>query len=505
MSKQKPNILFIMADQLTPFMLRAYGDKTCRTPNLDEIAARGVVFDNAYSPCPLCSPARAALMAGKMASRVDCYDNASVLSSAEPTMAHYLTLAGYETVLSGKMHLIGPDQQHGFEKRLNTDIYPANLSWIPFERDEKLLGGGEHAKLYTSDNMGLRDWSVGLQYDEETLFCAQNYLRARRLEKLEYGRDPRRPFFLCVSFHHPHEPFYVTREMWEEYRDEPVDIPDFPEDMPVSAMDEWLNNQYHRTDKYPVTDPENLRKMRRCYYALVTYIDRKVGTLIDELKRCGEYDNTAIVFTSDHGDMLGERGMVQKRCFYEWAARVPLILALPSGERAGERDSRPATLLDLLPTFADIAGLERPLEGAEGASLVRPAEPGRVAFSEYHSEGVRTACFMVRDEKYKLVYIHGFDGQLFDLEKDPREMRNLWDNPDYAAIREAMIRRLLSQFDPQDIAAGIQADRAKRRVVRQADELSGKKHDYCYVTDGTALYYRDFTTVPDVAPDKGEG
>ena len=493
----KKNILMIMADQLTPFLLKIYGDRTCRTPNIDKLAAKGVVFDGAYSPCPLCAPARAGMMAGRMPSDIGCYDNASVLPSSEPTLAHCMSLAGYETVLSGKMHFIGPDQFHGFEKRLNTDIYPANLLWIPFIRDEKMLGGGEHAKNYVPGNYGVRPWSVGLQYDEETVFHAVHYLRERWLEKNERGRTSR-PFFLCVSMHHPHEPFYVTPGLWDMYKDADVGIPVCPDGMPVSVMDQWLNEQYHRTDKYRVDDPENLRNLRRCYYALTSYVDGKVGELISALEQTGELENTTVIFTSDHGDMLADRGMVQKRCFYEWSARIPMIIANAPGAKPGTRDDRPASLLDLLPTLADIGGYDGPRGDAEGSSLLREAPPETAVYSENHSEGVRAPCFMIREGKFKLVYIHGYDGQLFNLENDPSEMRDLFRVPEYDEIRKRLTARILKRFDPEKISKIMGEDWQKRRMIRDADNITGLKHDYCPRTDGSKLYYRGDTTIADV-------
>ena len=437
------------------------------------------------------------MMAGRMPSGLGCYDNASVLPSAEPTFAHYLSLAGYETVLSGKMHFIGPDQMHGFEKRLNTDIYPANLLWIPFIRDEKMLGGGEHAKNYVPEFYGVRPWSVGLQYDEETVHQAKHYLRNRWLEKTEHGRN-NKPFFMCVSMHHPHEPFYVTPELWEQYRDTDVDIPECPENMPVSVLDKWLNEQYHRTDVYRIDDPENLKNLRRCYYALTSYIDGKIGELISVLEQTGEFENTSIIFTSDHGDMLGDRGMVQKRCFYEWSAKIPLIVTNAGNLKAGTRDSRPAGLLDILPTLADMCGYDGPMHEIDGSSLLRPAKPGAVVYSENHSEGVRAPCFMIRDKKFKLVYIHNHQGQLFDMENDPREMHDLFGNPEYNEIRLRLTARLLERFDPDKIMKSMPGDWQKRRTIREADALTGLRHDYCPVADGKGQYYRGATTIADV-------
>ena len=493
----KKNVLMIMADQLTPFMLGLYGNKTCLTPNIDRLAERGVVFGNAYTPCPLCAPARAGLMAGRMPSDVGCYDNASVLPSGEPSLAHYMSLAGYETVLSGKMHFIGPDQLHGFEKRLNTDIYPANLLWIPFVRDDKMLGGGEHAKSYISENFGVRPWSVGLQYDEETVYLARHYLRERWLNRNEHGRSTR-PFFLCVSMHHPHEPFYVTPELWDLYKDAEFDIPFSRDSMPVSEMDKWLNEQYHRTDIFRVDDPDNIKNLWRCYCALTTYVDNKVAELISCLEELGELENTAIIFTSDHGDMLGQRGMVQKRCFYEWSSRVPLIVANTGGLNAGTRDNRAASLLDILPTLTEIGEYEGALHDAEGRSLLANASPDAVVFSENHSEGVRSPCFMIRQGRYKLVYIHGYDGQLFDLENDPMELCDLYNVPEYSSIQKNLTDQILKRFDPGKIQEHMAKDLDKRRVIRSADTMSGLSHDYSPRTDGSLLYYRGHTTVPDV-------
>jgi choline-sulfatase len=160
-----PNILLIMADQLMPFLTGAYGHPVVQTPNLDRLAAGGVRFDAAYTPYPLCAPARAVFMAGRYASSLGCFDNAAVLHADQPTISHFLTNAGYETVLSGKMHFIGPDQLHGFSQRLTTDVFPANIQWTPIPGD---LSQGGHAHNYVLPNVGVRPWTKFLSYDEET-------------------------------------------------------------------------------------------------------------------------------------------------------------------------------------------------------------------------------------------------------------------------------------------------------------------------------------------------
>ena len=180
----QPNILLIMADQLTPFMMGCYGNPDVITPNLDALARSSRIYDAAYTANPLCTPARAAMMTGRYTGRLDCYDNASVFSSEIPTLAHYLTHAGYETVLSGKMHFIGPDQLHGFEKRLNTDIYPADFSWLPtyVSAEEHTLQSTQwgNAINYSQKTARPREWNDGLQYDEEVQAKTRDFLYRRK-------------------------------------------------------------------------------------------------------------------------------------------------------------------------------------------------------------------------------------------------------------------------------------------------------------------------------------
>lgn len=162
---EQANILLIMADQLVPFLTGAYGHPVVQTPHLDRLAAEGIRFDAAYTPYPLCAPARVAFMTSRYASRIGCFDNAALFPTDQPTLAHYLTNAGYETVLSGKMHFIGPDQLHGFGRRLTTDVFPANIKWVPVP-DES--GQGGHAHNYVPPNVGVRSWTKFLAFDEET-------------------------------------------------------------------------------------------------------------------------------------------------------------------------------------------------------------------------------------------------------------------------------------------------------------------------------------------------
>ena len=468
-----PNILFIMSDQLIAALTGAYGHPVVRTPNLDRLAAAGIRFDSAYTAFPLCAPGRACLMTGRHASNIGAWDNGALLSADQPTFAHYLTDVGYDTVLSGKMHFVGPDQLHGFRRRLTTDIYSSDFDWVKPEwigikenqgRDyEEVMGSRPvyNARGYTGEGVRIDAWHGALSYDEETHFRSLEYLRAR-------GNQPE-PFLLCASYHHPHEPFWPPQEYWDLYEGADIDIPELPADLDDtwSMMDRWLN-AYHGTRRYDLRDADGLYRLRRAYYGLVTYLDRKVGELLDSLEATGLADNTVIVLTSDHGDMLCEREMVQKRTFYDWACRVPLLVRFPDRWKGGSTCATPVSLLDLLPTFCELAGAEAslPHDGENLLPIIDGDSKDRIIFAQAH-EAVGVPCIMARQGRFKYNYIHGYEAQLFDLETDPGEWHNLCGNPAHAKTEENLRKAILERFDPDAIAGANLESLHRRWVIRQ--------------------------------------
>lgn len=483
MAKTKPNILLIMADQLVPQLTGAYGHNVVQTPNLDRLSTEGITFDAAYSPCPLCVPARASMMTGMYMSNIGAYDNASPIPIEQPTLAHYMTIAGYDTVLAGKMHFIGPDQLHGFRTRFNTNIYPADFSWASTRGAEHQVRR-KHAQQYLGENIHVGRWNQFLSYDEETHLRAREYLHAKGREKL-HDAQGYQPFFLCVSYHHPHEPFWPPQALWDLYEDEPIDVPEFPDELEqsLSTLDRWLNTFHGVEDAAGLRDPQSLYIMRRAYYALVTYIDLKLGELLDALVQNDLEDNTLIIFCSDHGDMLGEKGMVQKRTFHEWSSRVPLIMHFPEGGHKGRRIATPVNLIDLLPTLLEM--VDYPLQdrlALDGVSLLglieNISQSEAFTFSEYHAQGAHAPCFMVREGVYKYIYIHGYDELLFDLENDPGEWRNLATEAEHAENVRKLRGRILEKFDPDAIDRAISKNIPKKLLIKQAMKLNKTKWDY---------------------------
>jgi choline-sulfatase len=472
---RRPNVLLVVADQMTPLLTGLYGHPVVKTPHLNALAEKGVLFDTAYSPCPLCAPARACMLTGTYSSQNGVYDNAAALGCDQPTLCHYLNLMGYDTVLSGKIHFVGPDQLHGFRKRLLPNIYPADFSWTK-SRDHKIPK--THARSYLGSAVHVGRSGRNIEYDERAHTKALDYLTGKGTQKRT--NTSYQPFFLCVSYNFPHEPFWPPKKYWDLYENEPIGIPKLAPDFEKkhSAMDRWLN-RHHGVDKVDLQEPSSLRRLRRAYYALVTYIDDKVGELVARLQTDDLMDDTIIIFTSDHGDMLCEKNMVQKRCFYESSARVPLLVLSPHVGKKGHVSKTPVSLLDIAPTVLDLAGYDG-LESltVDGISLVPFLEgreqPGRAVFSEMHSEGVYATCFMVRKGKYKYIYIHGHDEQLFDLEKDPDEWDDLAHRADYVSIRSELKESIMNRFDPDRIEKELRQSLKKRQFLRKAMSKTGQ-------------------------------
>ena len=260
---ERPNILFIISDQMTTALTGVYGHPVVQTPHLQRLAAESVRFDAAYTPFPLCSPSRACMMTGRHASEIGAWDNGALLPADQVTFAHYLSNAGYDTVLSGKMHFVGPDQLHGFQRRLTTDIYSCHFDWVKPEwiriketqgRDcEQVMGNRStyNAQGYTGDLVRVGVWHNALSDDEEVHFRSVEYLRS-----VAHKSDDV-PFMLCASYHHPHEPFLPPQEYWDLYEGTEIEIPEFPADLDktYSLLDRNLN-AYHGTRRCNLRDAD---------------------------------------------------------------------------------------------------------------------------------------------------------------------------------------------------------------------------------------------------------
>ena len=456
-----------MADQLSAPALPMYGNRVVQAPNLERLADHGAVFDNCYCNFPLCAPSRASLMTGQLASKIGAYDNAAELPAAIPTLTHHLRKMGYRTVISGKMHFVGPDQLHGFGERLTTEIYPSDFTWTP-DWETNL----SFQDMHSVREAGICQRSMQLDYDEEGAHGA--------VQKIyDLAREPeKKPFFLTVSFTHPHDPYITLPEYWNRYKHEEIDLPAVPgiADDKVDPLSRRLNHHFGVT-RDPVTE-EQIRNARHAYYGSISYIDDKIGQLLNTLDETGFGDDTLVVFTTDHGDMLGERGMWYKKAFFEWSAKVPLIMAGP-GKPNSRRVNGNVSLVDLFPTFIDLAGGElsdivSPIDGHSLRDLLEGGDNDQwpdTVYAEMLAEGVQAPCYMIRRGRYKFIYSPGDSPLLFDMVEDPMELVDLAKEADYAAIKKEFMREMYQKWDTEKLTAKILTSQKQRQLVMDAHKM----------------------------------
>ena len=499
MTGRRPNLLILMADQMTPGALPVYGHPVTRAPHIGALAAEGVVFDAAYCNSPLCAPSRAAFMSGRLPSATGAYDNAAEFRADVPTFAHHLRRAGYLTVLSGKMHFCGPDQLHGFEERLTTDIYPADFAWTPdWERPEHRPSW--YHNMGSVIDAGLCVRTNQLDYDDEVVFAAE-----RTLFDIARGTDDR-PFCLVVSLTHPHDPFAIPEPYWGLYRDDDIDVPRVAA-IPPDALDPHSRRLRHvcDMDRAPVTERQ-VRSARRAYYGAISYVDDQIGRLRRALNETGAAGDTVTVFLSDHGEMLGERGLWYKMSFFEPACRVPLVVHAPD-RFAPRRVAAAVSLVDVLPTLVDLAhaGAAPPCPTPiDGRSLLPHLEGGGgghdEAIGEYLAEGAVAPIVMIRRGRHKFVHSPGDPDQLYDLTADPDELTNLAPKPEAADLVAALREEVSRRWDLAALHRDVVTSQRRRRFVFECLRTGARSPswDYQPVQDASRRYVRNDMDLDDL-------
>jgi len=459
----KPNFLIFMVDQLNGTLFGENGPADfLHAPNLRELSNRAVKFTNTYCASPLCAPSRASFMSGLLPSRTGVYDNAAEFPSSIPTFAHYLRKAGYQTTLSGKMHFVGPDQLHGFERRTTTDVYPADYGWTPdWTKPDERIDWWYH-NLGSVTTAGTAETTNQLEYDDEVAFHAKQVLH-------QMSRERENPFCLTVSFTHPHDPFVTRKKYWDLYPEEKLPPLRFPA-LPYEQQDSHSKRLFDMSDwrNFDVSE-QNIIDSRRAYFGNISYVDELIGGIMETLKACEFDDNTIILFLSDHGDMLGERGLWFKMSFFEGSSRVPLFISAPD-QFQPQAISEPTSTLDLFPTLVDLAGLDVPND-LDGQSLV-PAMRGeyeeRQIVVEYAAEGSVAPMLMLREGPYKLNICEVDDDQLYNLDDDPDEKNNLASDPSMADTLNRMKAHLLSAYDLEDFNQDVLVSQKRRLAIYDA-------------------------------------
>jgi choline-sulfatase len=454
-----------MSDEHAPMYSSVYGHPIVQTPNMERLANAGVTFDASYCNSPICMASRMSFMTGRYISNIGAWDNVTPLPSNEITWAHRFRNLGYDVALSGKQHFGGGDQLHGFQAQLARDLH-SELYHPIHQWDDGVVDSEQPWQSVYEAGPGTTEEIIVDDLVQE--------------KSLEYLRDPSRkdtPWVLNASFIAPHFPLIAPQRFWEMYPVEDMDLPEIPE-----GHLENLHPVYKRMSRmfgFPTFPDDIVRQARAGYYALISYLDEKIGQLIDVLEETGQLENTVIIHTSDHGDMTGEHGMWRKSNFYEASSRVPLQIAWQNHIPAGTRIPEVVSLVDVIATICDIAGDETgfPLDGDSFLDLITVGDDNwkDEAFSEYLAHGVINPMAMLRQGRYKLNYSLNDPVELYDLQDDPSEFNNLADSPDHQYIVQTLTNKLLSDWDPVDLNEKVRATQRKNRFIENTIGNSWRK------------------------------
>ena len=494
----QPNILILMVDQLNGTLFPDGPAEWLHAPNLKKLAERSTRFANAYTASPLCAPGRASFMSGQLPSRTGVYDNAAEFRSDIPTYAHHLRRAGYYTCLSGKMHFVGPDQLHGFEDRLTTDIYPADFGWTPDYRKPGERIDWWYHNMGSVTGAGVAETSNQMEYDDEVAYNA-----TAKLYELSRGLDAR-PWALTVSFTHPHDPYVARKKYWDLYEDCAHLLPETPA-MDYDDHDNHAKRIFDANDwrSFDITE-ENIKRSRRAYFANISYLDDKIGEILQVLEDTRQ--EAVILFVSDHGDMLGERGLWFKMSFYEGSARVPLMISAPDLP-AGLIET-PVSTLDVNPTLGALAGLPMDeiapwTDGEDLVPLAKGVERTSPVAMEYAAEASYAPLVSLRYGKWKYNRCSLDPDQLFDLEADPLERVNLADDPAHAGTLQTLRAKSEARWDLARFDADVRASQARRWVVYEALRQGGYyPWDYQPLQKASERYMRNHMNLDTLEGDK---
>lgn len=479
MSDERPNVLLIMSDQHNAQVMGCAGDPVVETPHLDRLAQGGVVLENLYCQAPLCAPSRMSFMSGMLPSQCGVQTNEQILSSAHPTLAHAAGAAGYRPYLSGKMHALGPDQLLGFVDREVGDHGPNYAgAGTPSARGVLDSATGPNMTSLTKIGPGRNAYQVRDEYAAEAVI---SYLHRHAIE--QRSTLERNPFFVSVGLMLPHQPYVARREDYERYagRVGPPRVAG-----PVTDVDRhpFLSWWRETTGLGSGVPEEAVLKARTAYWAMVDRMDRILGTILEAVENLGVSDNTLVVYTSDHGDHIGEHGLWWKQTLLDPAVKVPGVLSWPGVIPAGTRSDRVAGLVDINATIIDALD-GPPLPRSVGRSMLNVLSGTDqswpdIAIAEHCVDrdqpsgvgdidvDVPTGHYqrMVRRGRYKYVDYGHQQPQLFDLADDPEETRDRIDDPKLADVVAELAAHARTGWDPDEVIAETRTSLAEVRLIR---------------------------------------
>ncbi len=447
------NLLFILSDQHQGAAMGCAGHPIVQTPNLDRLAAGGARFSNAYTNCAICVPVRAALATGQYVHQIGNWDNGFPYDGSVPSWGHRLKEQGAIVDSIGKLHFRSAADDNGFRR----EIEPLHV----------VDGIGDPASGIRDGSIR-RDWRPGIDEAGPADSTYQRYDSRNRENAIRWLRehaDDEQPWALFLSFVTPHPPWFAPSETYDLYPQEQLPMP------PQWRLDEWPRhptyNYMRRFFSSEKPFPEaSIRRLNAVYYGICSFLDEQIGQVLAALDELKLRDSTRIIYSSDHGEHIGARGIYGKFTMYEEAACIPFIMSGPDVPEGVVVDT-PISLIDCYPTILDALGCAPPDDGVDrpGSSLWDIAasdDQDRTVFAEYHAIGSRNAYYMLRDRRYKYIYHVDAPAQLFDLIADPDELNDLAGAADGATrkLLEAYETQLREMIDPEEIDHRAKADQA---------------------------------------------
>ena len=450
------NVLILLSDEHNADIMGCAGHPIVKTPNLDALAHRGTRFTSAYTPSPICVPARASIATGRYVHEHRCWDNAIAYDGTLPSWGHRLQDKQLPVESIGKLHYRKAEDPTGFDRQ-QLPVHIMNGIGQVFGSVRDPLPDTIGA-MPLFEKIGAGDSSYN-KFDREVAAKAIKWL-----DEQESKGD--QPWVLFVGLVAPHFPLVVPQEYLDLY---PLDTIPLPRLSPNKGYvrHPWVQRQVQFSDHdAAVGSDERKRLAVASYYALTTFMDEQIGRIMSALQSTRFASDTTVIYSSDHGDNMGVRGTWNKCLLYKESTAIPLILSGPNVPEA-HVCSTPTTLIDVYPTIIDEVGVgcdaaDRNLRGVSLIKLANAeANASRFVLSEYHAIGSESAGYMIADARYKYHEYVGYAPELFDLEKDPLETENLAELPQYQEIVDEYARKLRTLLDPVETDRKAKADQAK--------------------------------------------
>ncbi len=472
------NFLFVMSDEHLREAAGCYGSKIVQTPNLDRLVKNGTRFTQAYTPSPICVPARASLATGQYVHQCRYWSNAQAYDGRLPSWGHRLIENGNRCVSIGKLHYQSSENDNGFDE----EHYPLHVrdgqGWVRGLLRKNPPAWGKASEFADQIGPGECEYT---QFDCDVCDKACHWLRH------EANKHKNKPWALFVSFVSPHYPLIVPKKYYDLYPEDQMILPRLAseDELPQHPVVQGVRSFMNYDDYF---DDDKRRKARAAYFGLCSFLDDNIGKVLTTLEDSGQAKNTTVLYTSDHGELLGNHGMWTKSAMYEEAAAIPMIISgpdIPTGKVCNTASS----LVDCYPTIIENAGLalskrENQLPGVSLFRIAKGEKPDRTLLSEYHDGGSITGKFMIRHEHWKYIHYPGYPPQLFDLKNDPWEANDLGESNKHKGVLTECEKRLREVVDPDatnELAFGDQQKRIEELGGRDAI-LTMEDYDHTPVT-----------------------